>query len=699
MKDLALNLIRTTPLKPETTEKILFLGKMGYWPDFDNPRTYNEKINWRKLRSTNEKYVRCADKLAVRDYVREKLGEEYLVPLLYSGESITAEQIHSFGNDIVVKANHDSGSACVIRENTVEAADKTSREIRKSLSVNYGERTNEWWYARIPPKACVEQLILNREGSLAFDFKFFVFRQSGNLEPRIFIEIDFDRNTPNHHRGFYTAERELLDDFGKDIVIDDVPNLRRPFPEVENYDEMLRVVKVLAEDFDHVRVDLYYAEGKIYFGELTFSEGGGRSCWNPRDFDELLGECWQLDRSTGGTECPVQPELRTRQDVSRGDRLKQYYQNSKTKVSQFVKHLGVRLDRVLRFFALPYAVAKWVDWEQCPRNPLLVFGDHLYIFFALRYFPDNYTACRLWEVPRSEWKNYYGRGYDPYAVSLRNRHVRRPEYSVLFEDKEVCHQLCQSWGFPLPKQLAVLGPDQNFATEIEKLTEERQGERLFVKPIDGDGGRGACIVEKEGSKLVVRQISDPSQRLSPASFALSRRSVVQEAIRQHPELDRLFPRALNTVRIATLFTPEGAVRIVGAFLRIGKGSHFVDNGDQGGIGTAIDLKSGRLAGTASNNRGHQFDFHPDTGVEFQSITLPFWDDLLILAREVQFRFAPFNRFLGMDIGFSDSGPVLIEVNDIFDCGRFESVVGPILRDSEVLRICREYELITHGRHS
>ncbi|MEM1441136.1 MAG: sugar-transfer associated ATP-grasp domain-containing protein [Verrucomicrobiota bacterium] len=697
MKDLALTLIRT-PLKPETAEKILFFGKMGYWPDFENPQTYNEKINWRKLRSTNERFIQCADKVAVRDYVQEKLGEEYLVPMLFCGESITPEELHELGDDIVIKANHDSGSACVIRENTLEASRAACREIEKSLSVNYGKRTNEWWYAQIPPKACVEKLVLNRDGSLAFDFKFFVFRQPDGNPPEIFIEVDFERNTPNHHRSFYTADRELLDDFGKDIVIDDVPNLRRPFPEIEDYDEMLRIVRKLGEDFDHVRVDLYYTEGRIYFGELTFSEGGGRSCWNPRDFDKLLGECWKLDRSTGGSECPIVPEKRVRQTVERKDRAKRFYQESLKTGRRLLQSAWVRCDRVVRFFALPYAVAKWVDWDQCDRNPLLVLGDHYYIFYVLRYFPDNYTACRLWEKPRHEWKNYYGRGYDPYAVSLRNRKVRRADCSVLFEDKEVCHQLCASWGFPQPNQLAVLDPESNFAEEASKLMQRSDAERLFVKPVDGDGGRGACVIEREDSRIIVRQISDPVKTLSPREFTLARRSVVQEGIRQHPELERLFALSLNTVRIATLYTPEKEVKIAGAFLRIGKGKQFVDNGDQGGIGAAIDLETGRLAATASNNRGEQFDHHPETGIHFSSVTLPFWDELIALAREVQQRFAPFNKFLGMDIGFSETGPVLIEVNDIFDSGRFESVVGPILADPEVLRICREYGLITHGRH-
>ena len=77
----------------------------------------------------------------------------------------------------------------------------------------------------------------------------------------------------------------------------------RPFPEIENYDKMLEIAKTLASDFGYVRVDLYNVEGKIYFGELTFSYSGGRFPFN-RQADEELGSWWNLDTSEGGIECP-----------------------------------------------------------------------------------------------------------------------------------------------------------------------------------------------------------------------------------------------------------------------------------------------------------------------------------------------------------------------------------------------------------
>lgn len=295
LKDAVLYAVRHSPLSIEAQEKLLYWGKFRTLLDLENPLTYNEKVNWRKLRYHNELYVTCADKLAVREYVEEKVGAEYLIPLLYSGESIDPETLHSLGDDIVVKTNHDSGSAVFIRENTLEESKKACAKIEKALAVNFGKETNQWWYAEIPPRVVVEKLILNEEGAIAYDFKFFVFNQPNGEKPKMYIQLDCDRGTSNYHRAFFNEDHVQVESSGEGVVLDGVPNRRRDFPEIENYDEFVGVVWKLAEDFDHVRVDMYYSNGHIYFGELTFSDGGGRSEWHPNNLDRELGDCWHLE--------------------------------------------------------------------------------------------------------------------------------------------------------------------------------------------------------------------------------------------------------------------------------------------------------------------------------------------------------------------------------------------------------------------
>lgn len=357
--------------------------------------------------------------------------------------------------------------------------------------------------------------------------------------------------------------------------------------------------------------------------------------------------------------------------------------------------LAFATGRTLRFFALPVALACLVEWKECPRNVLLVFWDHLYIFFVLGYFPDNYSSCRLWEVDREDWIYYYGSGYDPASLRRRKRHVYRGECEVLFEDKEVCYHLCQNFGLPLPVQYCAISPGEDFAAVMRDLFENRGAERLVVKQVGEAGGKGTCLVERDGDDLVVRQSSDPLRGLPLEGFSLPTRAVVQEWVRQHEDVNRVSAQALNTVRLVTLFAPEEEVIVVGAYIRIGTGSSFLDSGS--GVGVKIDIETGRLDDRACDGRGRSVDFAPAGYENLSDAVLPNWDEAIRLAHRVQEHFSPYNRFLGMDIGFSESGPVLVEINDVFDCGRFEGVTGPILKNPAVLECCREYEMLTHRR--
>lgn len=697
MKTLAKTIIRNNPLPVPLQEKLMFFGKCGYWPDFENPRSFNEKVNWRKLHSTDSRFATLCDKLAVREYVREKIGASHLIPLLFQGDSIAPEQLIALGNDIVVKANHDSGSVVIIRENTPEAAARACEKIAGSLRRNYGEETREWWYARVKPRVFVEPFLSDDIGSRPFDVKFFVFRSPNGGSPRAIIEVDHERGTADHHRTFYDETGNVLTVDGQGVRIDSEPNHCVPFPRPEHLEEMRRLAFKLAEDFDHVRVDLYNINGHTYFGELTFSDGGGRSRWSPRSFDFQLGELWDLDLVPGGTDRPEPGGEVVKQVYLRQDPLRRWKHRATLSLKRLGDRAGVFLGRLARFFALPYAVVKMVNWSECRRHPVLVFFDHYYIFFALKYFPDNYASCRLYEKPRHEWKYYYGRGYDPLAIAKRNQHVRRPECAVLFEDKEVCHALCRSFLLPQPRHYGVLAPGDDLAGMVKELFRTQGARRVFIKPVDGDGGRGTCVAQRESGQIVIRQVTAPRRAVPVERFALTLRSVLQEGVEQHTDLSQVYRNALNTLRVATLYTPEREILVVGAILRIGSGSNFVDNGGQGGLAAPVDLSNGRLAGPATDYVGRPFAAHPDTGFPFAGFALPHWEDTLELAREVQRHFASFNRFIGMDIGISADGPVLIELNDIFGSGLFEAVNGPLLRNDEVRRCFLRYDLITHRK--
>lgn len=294
MKQQALSLIRSLPMGAVHQEALLFYLKLGYWPDFANPTTYNEKLNYRKLFSRDERFTRCSDKLAVRDWVRDRIGPDCLVPLLYSGESITEQQILGLGDNLVIKASHDSRSTEIIRRNSPAIAEAAAKRIRAKLRTNYGLATNQFFYSPIQPRVLVEQLLVEGSKPTPNDYKILCFRQpDGSLKK--WVDVHQDRDTPDYAISFY-------DERGQAIPLKGVPECRSTppaFPCPDQWKDLLGTADALGREFDHVRVDLYCIEGAIYFGELSFCAAGGRSPYSrlggqPHDLDRTMGAYWHL---------------------------------------------------------------------------------------------------------------------------------------------------------------------------------------------------------------------------------------------------------------------------------------------------------------------------------------------------------------------------------------------------------------------
>ena len=171
---------------------------LGYWINVNAPETFNEKIAARKLKEVDGRFVKCADKLAVRDYVEEKIGGEYLIPLLYNGDCITADILQEFGGDFVAKNNHDSGNVFIVKNHEKYEFAQIANKLNESLKFDFGKRTDELWYSQIKPQVIVEKLLINSDGSHPEDYKFHFFN---GQNPKIILQVDFDRFS-NHCRAF-----------------------------------------------------------------------------------------------------------------------------------------------------------------------------------------------------------------------------------------------------------------------------------------------------------------------------------------------------------------------------------------------------------------------------------------------------------------------------------------------------------------
>jgi hypothetical protein len=318
--------------------------------------------------------------------------------------------------------------------------------------------------------------------------------------------------------------------------------------------------------------------------------------------------------------------------------------------------------------------------------------DLLYIFFVLKYYPDNYTQCRLWEKDRSQWHYYYGSIYDPYQRGRLRREVQKKEYEILFEDKEVCYQLCEAAKFPLPKQYICIHPNETYHEDIRSILEENPSEKLIIKPACGKGGKNIVLVSREENEFIVRH---KNTKIALEQYVIKEKSVVQEYLNQHPFLNLIAP-STNTVRLVTLLTRKNDVIVLGAHMRFGIGNAYVDNVSSGGLKVGIDIGRGCFKGPAFNQMGSKFSCHPTSGFLFDGCQIPLWTSVLELSIRIQ-KYFSYYRLLGYDLAITPDGPVIIEINATPDMAGLESAFGPILQNREVWESFKEYDLLINKK--
>ena len=284
-----------SPLPVDLTEKLLFFATHRYWPNLASPKNFAEKIVWRKTnRASSIPLAELSDKLAVRNHVKRQIGESHLVPLLFSGPEISAEELLELGDDIVVKLNNDCGSTEIIEENTLEKASAISKRMNRRTRRDFGKLSNQWWYSDIKPMVIVEKWLKDWDDSAPIEYQLFLFRKPNESDPTVLFSISIGRRTENHRLNYFDQNGdEFL--FNGQHISSKYRNGGFPFPDPEKCSELIRVADELSKGIDHVRVDLYLAKDQIYFGEMTFSSGNGRIKWNPAEFDTYLGSLWDLD--------------------------------------------------------------------------------------------------------------------------------------------------------------------------------------------------------------------------------------------------------------------------------------------------------------------------------------------------------------------------------------------------------------------
>lgn len=259
-----------------------FHKKFGYKLNLKNPKTFNEKIQWLKLNDRTPLHTLCADKFLVRDFVKEEIGEEYLIPILYhtsSAKGIAPDILPDY--PVIIKTNHDSGNYFVIKDKNNQDWSSIRASLKKSLNNNYYYKGKEWQYKNIKPLIIVEKLLTNTMGELPLDYKIHCFNGKAK-----FIQVDIDRIS-NHTRNIYDKNWNKLD------LIYEYPN-GRDVDSPLNLSKMLILAEDLAKSFIFARIDFYEFEKKIFFGEITFHPECGFGKIEPDYWNEKIGKWLKL---------------------------------------------------------------------------------------------------------------------------------------------------------------------------------------------------------------------------------------------------------------------------------------------------------------------------------------------------------------------------------------------------------------------
>ena len=267
-----------------------FKKSFGYPLNLKQPKTLNEKIQWLKLNDRTKLHTSYADKYEARKFIKEKIGEEYLVPLIFETKDIK-QLIPSNLPDfpVIIKTNHDSSGGLIIKEKEKNNWKEIQKRFKKQLKKNYYYQSKEWQYKNIKPRVIVEKLLIDDEGNMPFDYKVHCFNGRTTT-----IQVDIDR-FGFHQRNWYSIawQREpfywsALKGGRKTDPAD--WDIKKPIC----LDKMLELSELLAKDFIYVRVDWYIFKRKLYFGELTFHHDSGYQPILPKNWDLKLGQMLKL---------------------------------------------------------------------------------------------------------------------------------------------------------------------------------------------------------------------------------------------------------------------------------------------------------------------------------------------------------------------------------------------------------------------
>ena len=271
-------------VEAECFVKRRFRYDMGRELDLENPVTYTEKLQWLKLYDHRPEYTTMVDKYAVKKYVAEKIGPEYVIPVLGVWERVEDIDFDALPDRFVLKTTHDSGGIVICKDKSKLDIPAARRRLRHFWKRHYYDNNREWPYKDVPHRIIAEAYMEDSRCGELRDYKFFTF----GGEPKVlYIAQGRGRGEPTV-ADFFDMDFNHLD-FTIDHDMAPVPP-EKP----ECFEEMKRLAAILSEGTPQLRVDFYEVDGKVYFGEMTFFHCSGLHPFHPESWDRTFGDWVKL---------------------------------------------------------------------------------------------------------------------------------------------------------------------------------------------------------------------------------------------------------------------------------------------------------------------------------------------------------------------------------------------------------------------
>ena len=277
---------RIIRLTDKTKIKLTYRRSFKKKLNLDDPKTYNEKLQWLKLYNRNPLYTDLVDKYEMKKYITNIIGEEYIIPTIGIYNKFSEIDFSELPKKFVIKCTHDSGGLVICYDkNTFDIKD-ARKKINRALKQNYYVKFREWPYKNVKPRIIIEKYMEDNEDLELRDYKFYCF--DGYVKA-IMVATNRQNKTEELCFDYFDSEYKHLN-----LTNHWHPNAKIKPHKPKQFEKMLELARKLSKGFPHIRIDFYEVNNHIYIGELTFFDMGGLLKIHPDDWETEWGNLIKL---------------------------------------------------------------------------------------------------------------------------------------------------------------------------------------------------------------------------------------------------------------------------------------------------------------------------------------------------------------------------------------------------------------------